>query len=368
MIFFLRSYILRTDSRLLRYIHVCQSKNLSRHVVCWDKKHTEIDQSGVTYYRLSAIIGGGILNIVSLIRWNLFLFIQLFRSRKSIVVVHAIDFDTMLPALVFCKLFKKRFIFDVYDKYTDTRGFSGVVARIIDWLENIGCGQADLLLLPDECRIKQMGIKHERNLLIIENVPVFSGQPTAIEIGAEGKLKLAYVGTLEPENRGIEDLMMAVSRRPNVSLEIAGVGPVSELCEEFSRKFENINFHGPVTPEEAMVIMGESHIIVGMYYLTVPNHKFAAPNKYYEHLALGRPLLTTKGTPPGEKVTELGSGWAISEGEASIAQFLEKVSASEVFQKGERARSAWLAHYANYFNDVLLEEYGGFLLTGRRLI
>lgn len=364
MIYFLRSYILRTDSRLLRYTQACEARNLTWHAICWDKDGTETDRENVTHYNLRAKIGGGMRNIFSLALWNLFLFRNLVASRKSITAVHAIDFDTLLPALIFCKLFGKRFVFDVYDKYTDVRSIGGTVGRLIDKLERFGCKQADLLLLPDECRVAQLSISDRSNLLIIENVPIYSGISLPIAISEGFAARLAYVGTLEPNSRGLEDLICEVSRRPNITLDIAGVGPVSDLCEEYANSFKNIVFHGAVSPSEAMELMSRSHIVVGMYYLTVPNHRFAAPNKYFEHLALGRPLLTTKGTPPGERVVVSDTGWAIAEGQVSLSDFFDSISPDEIRAKGLRARKVWLEGYSEYFNHVIVGRYAEFLEQG----
>lgn len=62
-----------------------------------------------------------------------------------------------------------------------------------------------------------------------------------------------------------------------------------------------------------------------MYYKTNPNHLYAAPNKFYEALALEKPIITTAGTLVGDKVKSIKSGYVINEGERAFEELLDKL-------------------------------------------
>lgn len=224
---------------------------------------------------------------------------------------------------------------------------------------------ADRVLLPDDCRIQQHGVASWDHVSVIENVPGDTEETQFFRLHpnqkADGEpIQLAYVGTLEPEHRGIEDLLVAVEQMAGrITLSIAGTGPLETLCRERASKYPQlVQFHGQVAPDEALRLMGKADVVVGMYYRSSRNHLFAAPNKYFEHLMLGKALITTVGTPPGEKVVARGTGWALPEGLHAIRALLEQLDSQEVFECGRRAAALWEREYADYFQRVLVEQYG----------
>lgn len=349
---FIRSQLPDTDSRLQRYINILKKSNSNYLVVGWDRENnTSKFKDNEIIYNKPAPIGGGIKNIFQLILWNIFIFRVLFKYKKEYKNIHSVDFDTILPALFFKLFFRKNLIFDIYDKYTDARKMPKFISFFIDKLEYFSCLMADKLILPDICRVKQLGLKNI-SPLIIENVP-YSDNIVYKEMRNSVPIVVSYVGILERNNRGLEKLINVVKEYPEkIVLHIAGDGELRKIIESASLKFKNIIYFGPVGYGKALNIMSDSHLIVGMYYKTIKNHLYASPNKYYEHLFLGRPLLTTIGTPPGDKVLEFDTGFALNEDEESLLEFFDKVSLEKCNEFGLRARKLWEDKYSNYWCDI----------------
>ena len=120
-------------------------------------------------------------------------------------------------------------------------------------------------------------------------------------------------------------MLNAVAQNPSVKLYIAGGGKIESLVKEKAEKYSNIIFYGQVSSQKALEILSKSDIIVGMYYKTIKNHLYASPNKYFEHLFLGKVLLTTEGTPPVYKVQKYSTGFAIGETEKDILDFIKNI-------------------------------------------
>lgn len=359
-VIFLRSQLPRTDSRLQRYLSVLKQYKKKYTVIGWDRGGTEQCVGSEILYQKTAKVGGGLNNILSLMSWNLFVLVRLIKLRKEYSVIHSVDFDTIIPALLIAKIMRRKLIFDVYDKYTDARKMPAQIATVIDKIEQWGCVSCDALILPDECRLIQLGLPKTTRVTIIENVPAHASSvvntQTQIEADCDG-LILSYVGILETEHRGLEDLLRVVSRNPNICFYIAGDGPLRDIIVEYVQKYNNIHYYGPVSSERALSIMAASHIIVGMYYKTIPNHLFASPNKYYEHLMLGKALLTTENTPPGEKVKLYCTGYAIKEGEKALTSWIEGVSIESAKNLGISARLRWEEFYQDYSVEKLEKPY-----------
>jgi hypothetical protein len=361
MVVFLRSIHASVDSRLTRYVMALEKVGRDALVIQWARGGSgefPAKRTKFSSFSLKAGLGGGWKNALALIFWMAWAFSVLFKERKNTEVVHAIDLDTVLPALLFCKVFRKKLIFDIYDSYGDARSMSGAGRKVVDALEGFAARHADHVILPDTCRLPQVPAA-VKDITIIENVPFKSGnEGSARRVPEFAGVTLAYVGILEERHRGLEDLLAAVALYPGkVELEIAGFGPLAEACAKAAREHQNIRFHGAVTPEQAIRLMDGCDVVVGMYYRTKAHHARATPNKYYEHLMLSKPLLTTKGTPPGEKVELDYSGWALQEGESSLKGLFDSITRATCRELGANASKKWNADYANYFQEILVEKY-----------
>lgn len=354
MVFFVRSFIADYDGKIQKYFSALKSANISFHYVGWaragaDKKDSENE----TFFYKDAPLGGGIKNFYNLFLWNIFLFFTLVKNRKKINIVHAIDFDSALISFIFCRLFGKKFIFDIYDKYTDVRVFPKILISIIDKLEIALIKKANFCILADSNRYGQHGLSPSlSNIIVLENVPSVSSISNDALNEIVSDIHIGYFGVLEPNNRGLEDLVLAVKKHSNVVLHVVGYGPLADFMQENSKDNLNIKFYGSKTAQEGLQIMKNMHILVGMYYRTVKNHLFAAPNKYYEHLMLARPLLTTEGTPPGFKVISYDTGWGVKEGQECLCKWLESLSDhDEIIKKSNNAGELWREKYVNYYLD-----------------
>lgn len=355
-VLFLRSQEPSTDSRLQRYLVALKKTKVSYGVIGWYRGGSELfsdESSNQVLYGQSAPIGGGKKNIVALIKWNMFLLTQLWKKRKSYTTIHAVDFDTCVVAYIFSRLFHKRIIIDIYDKYTDSRDIRGSLATVIDFVEKFVCGRADVLILPDECRINQLKLKHRENVLIVENVPLTSVvEKSTVANQSSTQLVVSYVGILEKKHRGLEHLLSAVSNIPEIKLVIAGAGPLEGMIRAFAEQNQNICFLGAVDAQTALQTLNDCNLLVGMYYKTVKNHLYASPNKYYEHLMLGKAMLTTEGTPPGDKVSQLNTGFAIGESEEEIRSLLLSLDKDKLNLLGSNARAVWESKYNDYLEKI----------------
>lgn len=355
MLIIARSFVSDFDGKIQKYFQALRESGVSFHFVGWTRGlyNTKCDEN-TTLYNKKGYVGGGVKSIFGVFFWNLFLFKVLLKNKRTIKAVHVIDFDSVIPALFFCAIFKKKFIFDIYDKFSDVRTIPVFLKQIIDFLEKFCLKKADLVILADEIRYEQHGLSRKAdNIIILENVPQGNTCSNLKSRNLSGELNIGYFGVLEPEVRGLEDLVDAIENIPWVKLHVVGYGPLFEYFQIKSNELNNIFFYGPKTSEDGMEIMKDMDVLIGMYYRSVKNHLYAAPNKYYEHLKLGVPLITTKGTPPGFKVEQYNTGWSIREGKNSINKCLStmRFEKSQIEIKASNACKLWNSRYINYYQS-----------------
>ncbi len=362
-VMFVRAFLPHLDSRMNKYVRALKRKGYESRFIGWIRENEEIEGDEKSlFYRRTALLGGRWRNALSLFGWNFFVIKSLIRSRKRTSVVHAVDLDSALAAYIFCCIFRTPFVFDIYDHYADTRSVGGLPGKLASSIERFLARRADLTLLADECRYHQHLLSPAPHIMVVENVPDFEWPVTPISNLPRTPLKIGYFGVLEPINRGLENLLRACADWDGVELHIAGYGPLEGEVMEYEKRHSNVVYHGALSHERGLRVLLEMHCVVGFYYLTVPNHRYASPNKYYEHLFLGRPLLTTKGTPPGDKVNSALTGWSLEEGEQQIRNWLHGVMYDDVVERGRRARTLWAEYYEDYSLRVLEHEYCGRLM------
>ncbi|SAI67108.1 Uncharacterised protein [Bordetella ansorpii] len=352
MIVFVRSYIADFDARLGKYFQALDLADLPFSFIGWNKDGRQSGEApGFRYYQRRARLGAGWANLLVLLGWNFYILRQLFAMRRQARVVHAVDLDTGLAAWIFCTIFRRKLVFDLYDKYTAVRGIGGLPGSLIDALERGIARRAALTLIASEERLRQHGLDPGwRNVMALENVPQAEVGFTAPP-GARLPWKIGYFGVLEPRHRGLEDLLAVCGGRRDVEVHIAGYGGLADHVANAASRFANVHFHGAMSSSAGLALMAGMDVLVAFYYLSVPNHAHASPNKYYEHLMLGRPLVTTQGTPPGGRIEAEGTGWALREGRQSIAALLDSLDAQQILRRGARARALWDNKYASYLDQ-----------------
>ncbi|ELY1942882.1 glycosyltransferase [Salmonella enterica] len=365
MIIFLRSYSITKDSRLLKYIYLCKARGISYKVIGWDKDNTEYDSSEYIYFRSDFVIGGQWKNLFSIFKWWCFIFsnIKKIASNKKINTIHSVDLDCGIIGIITAKIIGAKHLYDIYDVFSANRNMQGYIKNIVNAIERFICRHSSYFIMPEKFRFKQLGIpcndKKYNNFVEIENVPNITLNNKIEQLSDINRIHFVYAGSLEAKHRGIENLLEAVSTNPDVTLDIAGIGPLTSLCESYASKFSNIKFYGGISPQQVYELESKSTIIVGMYYKTRDNHFFASPNKYYEHLALGKVMLTTKGTPHGFKVEKYQTGFAIDETIEDINNIIQYMRDNKdvLAQYAKNARKVWLDSYKDYNAMYFSKQY-----------
>lgn len=359
LIAFVRSYLSDYDSRIRKFFRCAELVNEEFMFIGWARAGADYEPAPYkVIYRSGTRIGARWGNFIGFLRWQRYLLATLYKHREKIAAVHCADLDTALVGYLFCWLFRKKFIFDIYDQYSSSRGVSGYASRIMNCMESYLAREAHLCIIAAEERVEQHRLQKGANApLILENVPLE-------DLGAEeipeysGTLHIGYFGVLERRHRGIEDLVAFASSRADIHLHIAGYGAREQEVRLAASRSGNITYYGPMQWAEGVALMRQVHVIGGFYYLSNPNHAYAAPNKYYEHLMLGRGLLTTRGTPPGQRVERHGSGWAIEEGLDPLNRWIAELHLSDMRRAGMNARALWETRYRDYFQEHYVGRYG----------
>lgn len=358
------------EPRVTNYLNYFKNNGIDYKVIAWNRSGTAALDDHFDFLERRAEYGKRIANIPNKLIWMFFVIKEIIKNRKECKVIHACDIDAILPALIIGKILRKTIVFDIFDWISSLNG-KGIVYKIVDALQNSAYKRSDYVIICEEERKEQAHTKCKK-LLVLPNIPssqiVYDKQTEEIINSDRNKyrLVLSYVGVFD-RDRGLENLLECMTELPDIKLNIAGFGVISDLVEEYAQKYDNILCWNRVEYSVGQTILKNSDLMAAMYHTTSPLHKFAAPNKYYESLMLQVPLITTQDTLVGDKVKKYDTGFVLDESKESLLNLLkDKETKSSSKTKADNCKTVWENIYCNYFNSFMQSEYAEILSKGEK--
>src|SRR5690606_12742320 len=120
---------------------------------------------------------------------------------------------------------------------------------------------------------------------------------------------------------------------PQFNLELVGMGDLSDYAKQVSEKFTNIHYWGMIDYEKASASYDKCDVMFAIYDPSVPNHKYSAPNKVYEAMMKGKPIIVTKNTSVDKIVERENMGFIIEYDKDAFEKVLLTISNDESILK-----------------------------------
>jgi len=297
----------------------------------------------------------GLKNLLQLIRYQIKVFIWLLKNKSEYDVIHSYDLDAGFPTYMISKILKKKYVYHISDFFVDSRGgIPSFLRKTIKNLEFLVINNAENTIICTEERRNQINGSNPKKLTVIHNSPV-SKELNDYRNISNDKLVLSYVGGLI-DIRFIEEVIDVVKEKEDVILEIAGIGPLEDKVLEYSQKYSNINFLGRVSYNDALNIYRKSDVMFAIYNPEISNHKLSAPNKVYEAMMFGKPIIVANGTGVDNIVKKENIGYIINYDKNEFADVLEKIlrNRNELTKFGENSKNS----YKKYSWDTMKKIYG----------
>jgi glycosyltransferase involved in cell wall biosynthesis len=250
-------------------------------------------------FNLKAPFGKPTLALYLPVFWIWVIFkLVLFRPK----VVHACDLDTVLPCYIYKILFQKKLVFDVFDRYAFAHipETLRLLYSFVNLIEERVCMKSNALIVVAENILKTFN-KKPAEYTIIRNCPKICDID---RIHSKDKtMTLVYTGIVV-RNRGLERITNAIKDLTGVKLVIAGRCIDKEFLDHILESF-NVEYKGLLLPDDSIKLEANSDVMVILYDLVIPINRVANPNKTFEAMMLGLPIITNV-TP--ELIDEVGCG------------------------------------------------------------
>lgn len=313
---FIRSDGIYMDSRAIKEVTALLEVGYHVVILGWDRDGAALDQcikifNGENkpeyYFFDSRVIGiiGGVRNIGVVLKWLKWISKTL-KIIGHVDVVHACDFDTGAAAYRYCKRNKVKLLYDIYDYYVDTHEMPSLLRGIVEKMEIDIINNADLTIICTEERKEQINKSTPKELIVIHNSP---DVPQVPEINVE--YDYAYCGDLI-DIRLIDEIFDHYKENNDLQCYFVGNGDLVNVAEQLDSQFDNFSYGGRALPySEVILLESKAMCLAAIYDPSYRNHQLCAPNKFYEALALAKPVIVCKGTGIDKIVEEYNIGIVI---------------------------------------------------------
>ncbi|PLR85415.1 glycosyltransferase family 4 protein [Bacillus sp. V33-4] len=340
-VIFLRSNSVDPDSRVEKEVNSLIKAGYNVEIVAWDRDtkynviesylHLEANRVKVHRFGIPATFGGGIRkNLRPLILFQIKLYYWLYKNRNNYDIIHACDFDTAYTAFKIAKRFDKKFVYDIFDYYVDAFGVPKYLKKLIISRDHKIINSADGVIICSEKRIEQIKGTSPKVLEVIHNTPANIIKNLEKLNLNKTKIKIVYVGVLG-SGRFTKEIAEIVKDNLKYEFHIGGFGQYDQYFEEMSTKYSNIIYYGKLSYKETLQLENSCDIMMAIYDPSVPNHYYAAPNKFYEALMLGKPIVMVANTGMDEVISANNIGEVINYDPQSLKKAIEHI----VQQKSE---------------------------------
>jgi glycosyltransferase involved in cell wall biosynthesis len=232
-------------------------------------------------------------------------------------------------------------------------------------------GRVDAVILVDDARREQIGGSKPRRLEVLYNSPEDLKEPAPARIRDRNgaPLSLAYIGLLQVE-RGLLELLQVVEQHLDWSLDLAGFGGDQEEILAAAAGLPNVRWHGRVPYDRALELSRAADVLFATYDPCIPNHRYSSPNKVFEAMMLGKPIVVARDTNMDRIIEQADCGLVVEYGDvAGLEAALVRLCEDEGLQHrlARNAREAYLTSYSwSRMEEKLHRLYRSLILPGTR--
>jgi glycosyltransferase involved in cell wall biosynthesis len=254
-----------------------------------------------------------------------------------------------------------RTIYDSRDVYMRSRGFErmGPFKAPFAWLERRWARRADAVLTVNDAYAgllaRQFGIARPP---VVRNTPDRYAPPdpppdlirVALGLGPATRIVLYQGGLLS--DRGIEQGMEAILSVPDAVLAIMGFGPAQAEIEALAgspRFRDHVRMLAPVTPDALLDWTASADVMLMAIQPTSVNHRYTTPQKLWEAIAAGTPVVASDLPGMAGIVRDTGSGVLVDATDpADIARGIRVIVDAPLDERRAMRERTWRAGQERY--------------------
>lgn len=242
--------------------------------------------------------------------FNIRLFLYLFFSRFNLLVAN--DLDTVLPVFFLSRMRRVPMIFDSHEYFTETPELVDrqTVQRVWKTIERYVLRRLPWMITVNDSIAALFEKEYGLRVYVIRNIPPRwqpAEQSDKLSLGLpQDRPLLILQGSGINMHRGAEELVEAMNHLPEATLLIIGGGDVVWQLQQQSANqgtTERIMFLPRMPYERMMQFTAHADLGFTLDKDTNLNYRFSLPNKIFDYIQAGTPVVSSN-LPEVSKIVE----------------------------------------------------------------
>jgi glycosyltransferase involved in cell wall biosynthesis len=358
----------RPDPRVLLEARALKGAGYEVNLIAWDREASrapEADEDGIHVLRLGPRCPSRSARRI-LGRLPRF-WMRALRASRTVRfdVVHAHDFDTLPLGMTISRLSGRPLIYDAHELYAKmVENEVGPLSKLV-WLWEKRCARmAEEVITVSDALAAELSVGRTEKARVVAT----SQDPSVVKGADVQKIKdkyglkgfvVSYLGSLEP-GRFIEEFMSSFKPEDKVTLLIGGSGTLEPQVVKEAQRNPALKFIGTVDADEALRLTWASDLVLAMMDSSNPNNVVGTPGKIINAMAVGRPMVTTRGLDIAKRVEGAGCGIVIPYSRPAFIEAVLKAAADPkvLADMGRKGLELYQRDYSwNKARDALLTAY-----------
>ena len=273
--------------------------------------------------------------------YNIRLFCYLLIARADLFLAN--DLDTLPAVWMASKLRRIPYVFDSHEYFTEVPELVNrrVVQKIWKGIEGLLLPRTRFMITVNKEIAKLFEQEYNIKAQVLMNVPCKlrgdSQEPQGqIPKAFEGKILIIYQGAVN-EGRGLEEIIDAMPKIPGHALLIIGGGDIFDKLQKrvaVMNLKSRVHFTGRLPMEELSWYTQQAIIGISLEQDRGLNYRLALPNKLFDYMHAGLPVLVSDLPVMGSLVKEINFGTVTNEfdPESLAAKILDMTTDQERYE------------------------------------
>lgn len=281
---------------------------------------------------------GRFWKVLKIIEWMIKIFIRFRKVPITLVNCHCL---AVLPLGVMFKIFvKSKVIYDAHELETE-KNWPGAIKKMAKVLERILICHVDRVIVINNSIAQWYKNKYSlEEIYVVKNVPYKQDiNPSNVLRGKFGiqddEILFIYQGLLDSRVKFLLDVFSKIDNKKHIVF--MGCGILEDTVKKYEKNFSNIHFQPAVKPNEVLHYTASADVGINLIENLSLNHYYCLPNKVFEYILSGLPLIVSDFPEMGRLIDDCKCGWKVPVNERLVIELIENISKKDVKEKKNNA-------------------------------
>lgn len=323
------------DARVVKEARALRGAGHEVRFIAWDRSGRRAERETWDGFEIQYVRTRGFLRFLGsdILRNPLWWRLAVRRAKRvPFDVIHCHDLDTLPIGVRLKRAMGRSLVYDAHEvfAYMIEEDVPRLVSNYALRMEAHLAPRADKIIAANEAIGTYLESVVGRPPTIVRNVQdlVTDGYVPP----PDSPFTILYVGTLH-KSRFIVPAIEVVGEMPDVRLIVAGGKQLRPAVEALCARHPNTQYAGEVPSDRVLPMTRDSHAVLSMFDPAYRINQVGMPNKIFEAMAAGRPVIVTEGLAMAEIVKREECGLAVPYSREGFRRAVEALRGNPVLAK-----------------------------------